>query len=108
MDEKKYMIRTDSGYFKMPYGILYMLNNELKKNPDEKKCVDYLYRMLKRRHAENVGDFCTDSKDKASILTDELAQFFNNNNEPIKLDRYSYYYIIEIDRDKEFEMRIDN
>lgn len=108
MDEKKYMIRTENGYFKIHPAILRTLDNMIKKNTVESECVRFLNIAIKRWHLEHIEDFCISSKNKASILTNELTQFFNNNNEPINLDKYSYYYIVEINGNKEFEMRIDN
>jgi hypothetical protein len=108
MEEKKYMIRTDNGYFNIHRPILRVLNNMLNSNTEERRCVHFLYNAIKRWHLEDVDDFCTASKDKASILTDEVTQFLNNNNEPIKLDNYTHYYIIEIDGNKEIEMKINN
>lgn len=108
MEEKKYMIRTENGYFKIHPAILRVLNNKLKSDTEEIKCVHFLYNAIKRWHLEDVDDFFTATKDNASLLTDEMAQFLNNNNEPIKLDKYSHYYIIEINDNKEFEIKIDN
>lgn len=108
MEEKKYMIRTENGYFNMHRPIIRVLNNMLNSNTEEKLCVHFLYRAIKRWHLEDVDDFCTATRDNASLLTDEVTQFLNNNNEPIKLDKYSHYYIIEINGDKEFEIKIDN